>query len=310
MSDFFGALKADLMEPRTRAILALLVAALLGAVAYAALGGGASTTPPTPASSPGAGSLSSGIVPVAAPANSRAALAEVTSGASLQRGGGSRDPFTPLPGSISTISSPPSTKSKSTSSSGSSTGKSQAGKSTPETSQKTPKASKPSTPAKPKTTYHVDVRFGTIAAGTPPQNAQLTAYPDLTSHRTLPSSAAPLVAFDGVTAGGRRAKFKLVGEAFLRGVAACLPSVSLCQAITLAQGQSEELEYLPPGAPPIVYELQVVSITPRSASAASVKRGADAHAALAGEPAASIASIDHAGALAGYGSAFAIVSPR
>jgi len=309
MSDFLGALKADLLQARTRAALVLLAAALIGAVIYAVLGGGASTTPPTPASSPGTGLGSSGIAAVAAPPNSRAALAEVTSGASLQRGGGSHDPFTPLPGSAATVPSPSSSaKSKSSGSSGSSTGKSPAGKPTEEESQK---ATKPSKPAKPKTVYHVEVRFGTIAPGTPPQSGQLTTYKDLKSKQMLPSTGVPLVAFEGVSAGGRRVKFKLLGGAFLRGMAACLPSVSLCQAITLAQGQSEELEYLPSGAPPVVYDLQVVSITSKGASTASARRRArHARAARAGEPVVSIASTSRTGASAGSGSAFATRSAR
>jgi hypothetical protein len=307
MSEFRRALKADLLEARTRVALVLLGAALVGAVIYAVLGGGASTAPPTPASSPGTGPGSSGIAAVAAPPNSRTALAEVTSGASLQRGGGSRDPFTPLPGSAATLSSP-SSSAKSKSSGSSSTGKSQAGKPTEEASQKPTKHSKPT---KPKTVHHVEVRFGPIAAGTPPQSAQLRMYDGLKSKQTLPSAGVPLVAFEGVTAGGRRAKFKLVGEVFLRGMAACVPSVSLCRAITLGQGQSEELEYLPAGAPPVVYDLQVVSITSKSSPGASARRGArHARAALAGEPVAAIATAGLTGASAGYASAFATRSAR
>jgi hypothetical protein len=306
MNDFLSSLKADLLERRTLALLGLLVAALVGAVAYAALGGGSSTAPP-PASSPGAGAGvgAAGIVAVPAPPNSRAALAEVTSGAPLQRGGGSRDPFTPLPGSAATVSSPSSsTKSKGSGSSSSSSGTSKASKPTHEASEQPEK--QPSKPAKPNPVYRVEVRFGTIAAGTPPQSAQLSPY-DLKARQALPSTGVPLVAFDGVVTGGRRAKFKLVGESFLRGTAACVPSVSLCQAITLAPGQSEELEYLPPGAPPVVYELQVVKITPKGASAATLRH---ARAALAGKPRAAVATSRSTGALAGYGSAFATSSVR
>jgi hypothetical protein len=307
MNDFLSSLKADLLERRTLALLGLLAAALVGAVAYAVLGAGSSSAPP-PASSPGvgAGVGAAGIVAVPAPPNSRAALAEVTSGAPLQRGGGSRDPFTPLPGSTATLSSPSSpTKSKTSGSPSPSSGKSKASNPTPEASEKPTK--QPSKPAKPKVVYRVEVRFGTIAPGTPPQSAQLTPYDGLKAQQVLPSPGVPLVAFDGVVMGGRRAKFKLVGESFLRGTAACVPSVSLCQAITLAPGQSEELEYLPPGAPPVVYELQVVKITPKGASAATLRH---ARAALAGKPRAAVATTRRGGALAGYGSAFATSSVR
>ena len=79
----------------------------------------------------------------------------------------------------------------------------------------------------------------------------------------------------------------------------------------LAQGQSEELEYLPSGAPPVVYDLQVVSITSKGASTASARRRArHARAARAGEPVVSIASTSRTGASAGSGSAFATRSAR
>jgi hypothetical protein len=308
MSGFLNSLKADLLESRTRALLLLMLAALAGAVAYAVLGGGSNTPPPPPTIPTGAGVGSFGIAAVPAPPNTRQALAEVTSGAPLQRDGASRDPFAPLPGALATVSSPASgssTNSKS-GSSGSSTGKSGGTKATSEAPEESPKASKPSRPAKPKTVYHVEARFGPAPAGTPPQNAQLSAFENLRSGQKLPTTGTPLVAFEGVTAGGRRAKFKLLSEAFLRGVARCMPSVSLCQAITLAQGEFEEIEYLPPGAPPVVYELQVVKITPSSAAAASVRGGPHrGHAALAHRLRASVATAGGALALAGYGSAFA-----
>src|SRR2546430_2821678 len=167
MTAFLRSLKADLLESRTRGVRGLLAAALVGAGAYAVRGGGPSAPPP-PARPPGASSAgASAIVAVPAPQNTHAALAEITSGASVQRGGPSRDPFTPLPGSVSTVASPASSSSSgksSTGSKGSSSGKSEASKKpTHEATEETPKASKPSSPAKPKTVYRVEVRFGPIA---------------------------------------------------------------------------------------------------------------------------------------------------
>ena len=45
MSDFLTALKADLLDRRLRAVLIVLTAGLIGALAYAALGGGGGSTP-------------------------------------------------------------------------------------------------------------------------------------------------------------------------------------------------------------------------------------------------------------------------
>jgi hypothetical protein len=56
-----------------------------------------------------------------------------------------------------------------------------------------------------------------------------------------------------------------------------------------------------------VYELQVVKITSKGASAAALRH---ARAALAGKPRAAVATTRRTGALAGYGSAFATSSVR
>jgi ABC-type iron transport system FetAB permease component len=131
---------------------------------------------------------------------------------------------------------------------------------------------KSSTPAEPKTVYHVAVLFGIAAPGTPPENVQLKSYPNLKRLRALPSAKAPLVVFRGVTAGGTDATFTLVGEAILHGAATCIPSASQCQAIDLKPGQTEELESLPANGAPITYRLELVSITSSSASAAAARR--------------------------------------
>ena len=81
-----------------------------------------------------------------------------------------------------------------------------------------------------------------------------------------------MIVFRGVIAGGKSATFTLVGEAILRGSAKCLPSASQCQAIDLKAGQSEELEYVPLGGSAITYLLEVVKITPSTASAAAARR--------------------------------------
>jgi hypothetical protein len=117
----------------------------------------------------------------------------------------------------------------------------------------------------------VAVLFGVAPAGTPPQSSQLTSYENLKRLTPLPSAKQPLVVFRGVTSGGKSATFTLVGEAILRGNAACLPSASQCQAIELKPGQAEQLEYLSPTSQTITYQLQVVSISSSKASTASAQ---------------------------------------
>jgi hypothetical protein len=80
------------------------------------------------------------------------------------------------------------------------------------------------------------------------------------------------VVFRGVGAGGKSATFTLIGEALLRGPAACVPSSSQCLAISLKRGQTEELEFLSPNGSAVNYKLQVLSISPVKASAAAARR--------------------------------------
>ena len=98
MTDFLGSLKADLLDRRMLPLLALVGVALVGALAYAVLGGGSSSTSPTATTSAPPISLGApGIAISQAPSSASQAIAETTSGSARQRGGSSRDPFTPLP---------------------------------------------------------------------------------------------------------------------------------------------------------------------------------------------------------------------
>jgi len=266
MSEFVHSLKADLLDRRLLPILALVGVALVAAVAYAVLGGGGSTaTTPAATSTTPVAKGASGIAVSQAPTNPDQAVAEITSGASHQRGGASRNPFTPLPGTKATTSST-SASAKSTAPTTSGSGSSSQGQGSGGT---TPAPAKPS-PAKPKPTivYHVAVLFGVAPTGTPPQSSQLTPYENLKLLTPLPSSTQSLLVFRGVVAGGKSATFTLVGEAILHGDGDCLPSASQCQAIDLKPGQAEQLEYLPASGPATVYELRVVSISSSNASAA------------------------------------------
>ncbi len=262
MTAFLRSVKTDLQTVRLRLAVILLAIAVVAAVAYAVLGeGGSSATAPTlPAP------ISTGVAGIAVsktPANPEQPVAETSNGSSQQRSGASRNPFTPLPAAAVKSVATTGTTGSSTASSGSST------TSTQTTTPATPaKPSAPATPKAPALIYHVAVLFGVAPPGTPPQSLQLTPYENLGRLQALPSSKQPLLVFRGVTTGGGRATFTLIGEAILHGPATCLPSPSQCQAIELKPKQTEELEYLPPSGQAVTYQLQVVSISSSKASAA------------------------------------------
>ena len=305
MSAFFGSLKSDLLDRRLAPLLALLAVALLGAIAYAALAGGSSSPASPGASAPSPAPHSSGIA-VSAIATTKAPVAETTSGAAQQTGGSSRNPFAPLPGvkSASPSSGAASSSSESSasgSSSGGSSGEAGSGSSGSETNSSSqsggtkPERKKAAKPAK---TYKVSVLFGAAAAGTPALTAGLTSYEQLQLQQPLPSAEQPLIVFRGVVAGGKSATFTLVGEAILRGTAACRPSASQCQAIDVKAGETEELEYVPLEGAAVNYELHVVKIEAVSAKAAGAASAASAASAFAGESKAGLKVLRESGLLA------------
>jgi len=282
MTGFLNAVKADLLDRRLLPLVALVVAVLVGAVAFAVLSGGSSGTPAaTVATGP-----STALVPGLSVSHQtpETAVAEVTAGASTQHRGEAHDPFIPLANpeekttsatsaTGSTASASPST---STGSSGSTESTTPSESSPPSPSSSTPSEStptspsKPSKPAKPKTVYHVAVLFGELPPAGSGATAQLTPYVNLKLLTPLPSAKQALVVFRGVTAGGKSATFTLVGEAILHGKVACLPSASQCEAIDMHPGESEILEYLTPTGQTVSYELTLVTITSTKASSADV----------------------------------------
>jgi hypothetical protein len=287
MTDFLSSVKDDLLDRRRLPYLLALSLALVGALAYAALGAGGSPSA-SPVAAPGSATAvpgASGISITPAPSGSQA-LAETTSGSSEQHVGLARDPFTPLAGA-STTSAPATTSSSaptaaSTTSSQSGSTSTQSGSSSPETKGEAPAtkgeapASAPKPSPKPKTptqSYDVAVLFGVTSASTPSSSSQLTSYEDLERGRQLPNSKEPLVSLSSVAATGASATFTLAGEAILHGDGTCLPSSLQCQSIELKPGQSEQLEYLPPSGQSVTYELRVVSIV------TSIAKAARAHAA-------------------------------
>jgi hypothetical protein len=287
MSAFFNSLKSDLFDRRVTPVLALLGAALLAAVVYAVLGGGSSSPAPT-ASAPAAVPKTSGIA-VTAVATTKTSAAETTSGTAEQTvGGATRNPFKPLPGvkSASTAATSASASGSTASGAGSGSGSSgesslgsgtegsSSGGSGSETNSQSGGTQQEKKASKPSKAYKVSVLFGTAPAGTPVLSAGLTSYEDLRRQQPLPSATQPLIVFRGVVAGGKSATFTLVGEAILRGSAACLPSASQCQAIDLKVGDTEELEYVPLGGTAITYELHVVKIEAIKAKAGAAGKAA------------------------------------
>jgi hypothetical protein len=291
MSAFLSSLKADLLDRRKLPALVVLGGLLVAALVYVAIGGGSSSSSVHTTSAIAPTPVTAGLIVKQAPTNANQPVAETTSGSSLQKGGPTRNPFTPLsaPAEKAASSSSASSSSGSASSSSSSSGgsSSPSGSSTSSGSSgsegskgsETPpaKSTKPAAPAKPKTVYETAVEFGVVPSGTPVQSAQLKSYANLKLNELLPSSILPLVVFRGVTRGGKSATFTVVGEVILRGAAACLPSPSQCQTLALGAGKIEELEYTPAGGTAVVYALKVVSITSNKA------KGAAAHAASYGE---------------------------
>jgi hypothetical protein len=310
VSDFFNAVKGDLLDRRLLPIVVVVGAGLLAALAYAVLSGGGSggATAQPPVSAPLApGSAVIAVTPVQ-PSAGRA-VAETTSGASQQRQGASRNPFAPIPGagaasagtstststtvskisasaggvsrsSASTSASTASSAGTSAGSAGTSSGSAvkNSGSAVTVTGSKhgatshTSPTPKPAQPVKPRTVYSLTAAFGAAPPGPLQPGVKLPLYANLRRQQALPSAKQPLVVFRGVGAGGKSATFTLVGEALLRGPAACVPSPSQCLAVSLKPGQTEELEFLAPDGTAVSYRLQVLSITPVKATAAAARR--------------------------------------
>jgi hypothetical protein len=292
MNNLLNSIKSDLSDRRLLPIVVLLGLALAAAIAYSVLAGGSSGSPATPIAATGAG-------PTTAPsgsrsvtlisANSHAAVSETTDGASYQRQEGAHDPFVQLP-----VPAAPKTQTSSTKASGASstTTSAPSGQTTatkPSSGGGTTPAPAPQpAPHKPKVVhrlvFNVGVLFG-LAPTTPGQTSQLTPYADLKRLEPLPSSSEPLVMFEGASSDRKSAIFTLTREAIVKGAGICLPSSVQCEAVQLAVGQSEELQYLQANGESVTYELALVTIawhetTTTEAKAARLDRPAHAGQAL------------------------------
>ncbi len=280
MNELLTSLKSDLLDRRLLPVLVLLGAVLVAAIAYAVLGGG-SSSPATPVArvAPNPTSTGSSLAVSQAPSDQNAAISETTDGSRYQHHSGAHNPFVPLPSpkakgaansSSSAATSPSSSSSPSQSGASSGTGATGGG-TTPTTPAAPAEPAPPAKQQKQKTVYVVDILYG-LAPTTPGQLSQLTPYAGLKRLEPLPSSSNPKIVFSGVSDTGKGAIFTLVGESILKGEGGCMPSDTQCEAIVLAAGKTEEFDYVEANGQSATYELKVVSIAKRQASAATAAR--------------------------------------
>jgi hypothetical protein len=281
MNELLTSLKSDLLDRRLLPVLILLGAILAAAVAYAVLGGGSSSPakPVARVAPVGNGSSGPSLSVSAATGNQNAAVAETTEGARYQHHSGAHNPFAPLThkaaAAASSASPSSSASSSSSAQSGSATSTGTIGGGSAPTTPTTPATpAEPTPPAKQqksKTVYVVDILYGP-APTTPGQLSQLTPYAGLKRLEPLPSASDPKIVFAGVSDTGKGAIFTLAGEAILKGEGGCMPSATQCEAIVLAAGKTEEFQYVEANGQNAAYELKVVSIAKRQASAATAAR--------------------------------------
>jgi hypothetical protein len=282
MNELLTSLKSDLLDRRLLPVLVVLGAVLAAAIAYAVLGSG-SSSPGTPvakvAPSPSAAGPASGgssLTVHQASGDANAAVAETTEGARYQHHSGAHNPFAPLASgkakSASSASHGAASAAKSSSPAASGSASSGATPAEPTPAEPAPaEPTQPAKPQKPKTVYVVDILYG-LTPTTPDQLSQLTPYAGLKRLEPLPSASDPKVIFAGVDDTGKSAIFTLAGEAIVKGEGVCQPSATQCEAIKLAAGKSEEFEYVEANGQNASYELKVVSIAKRQASAATAAR--------------------------------------
>lgn len=278
VSEFLKSLRADLLDRRLLPLVAVVVLALVGAIGYAALGGGSTTAtsspPPVRLTAVAPGIAVSATQPTAV-----TAVAETTAGAAAQRKGPAHDPFIPLPGGPKPSTTgtrvaavPGKEAAKAT---GTGTGAGGAGAEVKKTAEPAPPvAVTPPAPPKPKTVYKVALQFGLLPAGVAPANAELPSYTDLVGAKALPSKQNQVIRFLGarIAHGANSAVFALGGEVILHGQGTCLPSAAQCQVLEVPLGKTEQLEVFSAGGQLVTYELRVLGISAGTVSAARVSR--------------------------------------
>ncbi len=297
VTDYLHALHEDLRDRRLLPLVVLAGVMMVAAIAFVIIGGsgGGGSSSPTASTnvsvSPNAGESSGLTLTHSTTAN---AVAETTSGTAEQHQGSSHDPFTLLPSVIAAeakaAKAASATSSGSSSSSGgqsggssssgsSSSGSSSSGSSSSGSSSGGSSKSGGSSggnnggskkPSKPKTVYQVSVLFGERSPGSA-EGAGLKPYENLALAFPLPSKEVPVVVYRGVSGGGKLATFSIPLAPIEQGPAKCVPSSTQCEAIQLQAGENELLQIVKAGTQEVQsFELRVVSITPLTASKASV----------------------------------------
>jgi hypothetical protein len=293
MNEMLQSIKSDLLSRRLLPALVVLSVVFVAAVAYTVAGGsGAGSPSPSPSLSGSVASGSRALTVVVASANPNQAVSETPSGANYQNKSPVRNPFVPLPSAPTAQTTGSTGKAGGASSSGSSApsggsssgGSGSSGGSAP-TPKPTPQPSKKSSKPAPQAAYTVTVLFG-LAPATPLDAPKLTSYANLEVQAPLPSKQDVRVVFERVSASGTSAIFKLVQPPILHGQGQCFPNTSECEAVDLAVGQTEELEYVEASGQVAVYQLKVVSIAKNSASASTARVSRTAAAKAAREPSA------------------------
>lgn len=265
MNDLFSSLKADLSSRRMLPLIGVALVALVGALAYVALGAKSSpTTPPPSTASTTHVTPPPGPAVSSAPTNPNAAVSETTVGTSYQHRGKMRNPFAPLKSKASSQAQSPTKSSASTSSGSSASGGGSSsgggGSSAPSTGSKGgSEESHPTSPSTSITRYHVDVTLQRLSEeGKPVGEPQV--FQNVTTLQPLPSKHKPLVAPEGVTKDEKSVLFLLVGEVIIHGSASCVPNAGDCTAISLKLHDSEELQYQPSEGAVAAYRLTVTKI--------------------------------------------------
>jgi hypothetical protein len=278
MKDLFASVKADLLDRRMRPLVVLVGVALVGAVAFAVLGGGSE-------SATGSGSTAGGSPTGQAPSlagatssNPHAATAETTYGKVYQHGSKLVDPFTQLPTPAakavtvkSTTSVKPATTSSSSSSGSGSSGGSGEGSSNSSGSGGSG-GSTPPAPPKPqlRTVYTVNVEFGK-APSNPSEKPHLVGFKNIKVGDPVPNANDAVATLKSASINSKAlsegsakasATFQLSPSKapIVTGPGQCLPSDTQCESLKLQLGQTEELQYLEASGETVTYLLKLTFV--------------------------------------------------
>ena len=122
--------------------------------------------------------------------------------------------------------------------------------------------------------WHVDLRFGT--------QGNLAARSDVPRLSPLPSQADPFFVFLGVLADGKTALFLISSDAQATGDGNCVPSPKNCDRVELKAGETEFFDVATPEGEVVQYQLDLVSVSRKTAASAAVAQAARVRESSAG----------------------------